>query len=243
MIYRSRRRLRAHGIDGLHPKRTSPPWDSYPRLGPVDEQAGLTTDLAWPTSGHRWLSLEFPDRGSAPPQAQGERALWRRELEQWERRLQVLKLHAATTADLHTERTRRNLRRPARNGGRIQELVCLNTFLIGKHQGVEPMWQITACDTGSSYAWAKVVLARSAKQGARFLTAGWSSSSPRPVGRLNEGSQIGRRVPSGDSRGKPSTNSGRWRSDLAVLGSGCLRISQGGLTCQQYYCTGRPSLG
>ena len=50
------------------------------------------------------------------------------------------------------------------------ELVCIDTFYIGKLKGVGKMWQITACDAASSYALAKVVAVCNANEAAAFLT-------------------------------------------------------------------------
>src|SRR5213596_2617772 len=42
------------------------------------------------------------------------------------------------------------------------ELVCLDTFYIGKLKGVGKVWQITACDAASSYGLARILPALSA---------------------------------------------------------------------------------
>src|SRR5213596_3647210 len=63
------------------------------------------------------------------------------------------------------------------------ELVCLDTFYIGKLKGVGKVWQITACDAASSYGLARILPALSAAAVAHFLRdvlvpaverAGWS---------------------------------------------------------------------
>ena len=62
------------------------------------------------------------------------------------------------------------------------ELVCLNTFYIGRLKGVGKVWLITACDAACWYATARIISANNAEQAARFLvqilvslyeTAGW----------------------------------------------------------------------
>ena len=70
--------------------------------------------------------------------------------------------HAAKTARLLTERTRR-----ARHVAVAAELVCLDTFFIGKLKGVG---QVTAGNTGTSPASAGVIPARNAGDAARLLT-------------------------------------------------------------------------
>ncbi len=109
-----------------------------------------------------------PTKGPRLPKHGG--AIWRMGLGRREARLLAVEGHGAKTAGLLTERTRRNLRRT----GHIArddpgEPVCLDTFFIGKLKGVGQLWQITACDPASSYAWAKAIPARNAVEAARFL--------------------------------------------------------------------------
>ena len=63
------------------------------------------------------------------------------------------------------------------------ELLCLDTFYIGKLKGVGKVWQVTACDVASSYGVARILPALSAAAVATFLRsvvvpavrqAGWS---------------------------------------------------------------------
>src|SRR6266853_891043 len=49
------------------------------------------------------------------------------------------------------------------------ELVCLDTFYIGKLKGVGKVWQITACDAATSYGIARILPALSPAATARFL--------------------------------------------------------------------------
>ena len=49
VFYRWKKRLRAYGADGLHPKRTSARPGRPPRLGLGEERAIVATALAWPT--------------------------------------------------------------------------------------------------------------------------------------------------------------------------------------------------
>ncbi|MDR7415881.1 MAG: DDE-type integrase/transposase/recombinase [Armatimonadota bacterium] len=51
------------------------------------------------------------------------------------------------------------------------EVVCVDTFYIGKLKGVGKVWQYTACDAACSYAIAEVSTEFSARAAARFLTS------------------------------------------------------------------------
>ena len=101
----------------------------------------------------------------------------------------VLEHHSARDAGLLTQRTRQMLWR-LRHGqtrhveaARPGELVCLDTFSIGKLKGVGKVWQVTACDAASSYGVARILPDLSAAAVASFLRtvvvpavrqAGWS---------------------------------------------------------------------
>jgi len=90
-------------------------------------------------------------------------------------RLGRLEHHSAGTCGLLTERTRRQLARARgvrpRHVHATQpgELVCLDTFYIGKLKGVGKIWQVTACDAACSYGVAWVLPELSAEATALFL--------------------------------------------------------------------------
>lgn len=192
LFYRWRRRYMAYGPDGLHPGRQAACRGRAPQLSAQDERTILALALAWPTWGPEQLSdqLGRPEHAGlriAPSTIY--RLLRRRGLQtRWER-LAVLEVHSAEAAGLLTERTRRQLaaaqrrQAPHIQAAKPGELVCLDTFYIGKLKGVGKVWQYTACDAACSFAVAQVSLHLSAAAAARFLTgrvlstfqdAGWS---------------------------------------------------------------------
>jgi transposase InsO family protein len=90
------------------------------------------------------------------------------------KRLTLLEQHSAARAGLLTQRTRRQLQKARKRRRHVQsehpgDLVCLDTFYIGKLKGVGKVWQITACDTASSYAIARILPANTAAAAAGFL--------------------------------------------------------------------------
>src|SRR3989304_1828598 len=93
----------------------------------------------------------------------------------WER-LAVLEAHSAQAAGLLTERTRRQMgAAQRRQAPHIQadqpgELVCVDTFYVGKLKGVGKVWQYTACDAACSFAVAQGSLHFSGAAGAPLLT-------------------------------------------------------------------------
>jgi transposase InsO family protein len=176
LFYRWRRRYLAYGPDGLYPKRPGPSRGRPPTLSVQAERALLAVALAHPTWGPARIGahLARPEHGGwnlAP--ATIYRFLRRVGLQTRYKRLAVLEVHSAQTAGLLTDRTRRALsaarRRRPRHVAAEQpgELVCLDTFYVGKLKGVGKVWQYTAC----SYAVAQVSTEFSAQAAARFLTA------------------------------------------------------------------------
>jgi transposase InsO family protein len=176
LFYRWRQRYVAYGPDGLHPRRHGPGRGRPPSLNATDERAILALALAWPTWGPARLAAqlaraEHGARRVAP--ATIYRLLRRRGLQtRWER-LAVLEVHSAAHAGLLTERTRRPVARRRRHphveAATPGEVVCLDTFYIGKLKGVGKVWQYTACDAACSYAVAQVSTEFSAQAAARFL--------------------------------------------------------------------------
>jgi len=143
------------------------------------ERAILALALAWPTWGPARLAVQLsrPEYGSwrvAP--ATIYRLLRRTDLRTRFQRLAVLEAHSAQAAGLLTERTRRRLTAAQRRRGphvaaqRPGDLVCLDTFYIGRLKEVGKVWQYTACDAACSYAIVQIATECSAEAAARFLT-------------------------------------------------------------------------
>ncbi len=179
LFYRWRRRYTAYGADGLHPRRQGPRRGRPPALSLQAERTILALALAWPTWGPARLAAQLaqPEHGGwhlAP--ATIYRLLRRQRLHTRGQRLAVLEVHSAQTAGLLTERTQRRLAATRRTrtmhvaAHQPGDLVCLDTFYVGKLKGVGKVWQYTACDAASSYALAAVSTAFSAEAAARFLT-------------------------------------------------------------------------
>lgn len=179
LFYRWKQRYLAYGPDGLHPRRHGPARGRPSSLSVQAEHAILALALAWPTWGPARLAVQLarPEHGGwrlAPTTIY--RLLRRRGLQTRWQRLAVLEVHSAQAAGLLTERTRRHLVAARRRSQHVMatvpgELVCLDTFYIGKLKGVGKVWQYTACDVACSYALAQVSTEFSAVAAARFLTS------------------------------------------------------------------------
>ena len=174
VFYRWRVRFERYGADGLHPRRHQAKRGRPPALAPHTERLIVGVALAWPTWGAGRLAAHLAHQGlAAVAPSTVQRCLRRAGLGTRRERLAVLEIHGATQG-LLTERTERALRR-ARSGRQHVaaehpgELVCLDTFYVGKLKGVGKVWQVTACDAACSYGAAQILPALSAKACAAFL--------------------------------------------------------------------------
>ncbi len=176
LFYRWRRRFERYGRDGLHPRRRQARPGRPPQVPPHVERLVVGHALAWPTWGCRRVSLQLArDLGVQVSPSTVQRLLRRAGLGRRRERLALLEHHSAGTCGLLTDRTRRQLARA--RGARARhlqaevpgELVCLDTFDIGKLKGVGRVWQITACDAACSYGVAGLLPALSAEATAAFL--------------------------------------------------------------------------
>jgi len=190
LFYRWRQRFERYGPDGLHPRRQHALRGRPRQIAPHVERLLLGVALAWPTWGCRRVAAHVA-RALGPRVAPStvQRILRRAGVPRRRDRLGLLEHHSAGTCGLLTERTRRQLARARGSVSRhIEatqpgELVCLDTFYIGKLKGVGKVWQMTACDAACSYGVAWLLPELSAAAAATFLRtilvplyrrAGWS---------------------------------------------------------------------
>jgi len=177
VFYRWRQRLERYGVDGVHPRRQRARAGRPVATAPEVERLVLGIAISAATWGSRRIAAYLARTWRvrlAPSTVQ--RLLRRVGLATRRARLTVLEQQAARTAGLLTERTRQRLWR-ARYGRTRHvdakepgELVCLDTFYIGRLKGVGKVWQITACDAAaSSYGLAGLLPAHDAAAAATFL--------------------------------------------------------------------------
>jgi transposase InsO family protein len=156
LFYRLRRRLEDYGPDGVHPKRGHARRGRPPAVPVQTERRVIALALAWPTCGPQWYSDQLAREGVAVAATTVWRLLRRQQLGTRRARLAVLERASAATTGLLTERTAKAVRHvQAVTPG---ELVSLDTFYVGKLKGVGKVWQITACDVASSFAWAHLLI-------------------------------------------------------------------------------------
>ena len=190
LFYRWQHRLSRYGVDGLHPRRLQARPGRPPQLAPEVERRLLAVAIAEATWGAQRLAAYAHRLWRLRVAASTVQRLLRRHgLATRRQRLLVLEHHSARDAGLLTQRTRQMLWR-LRHGQtshveaeRPGELLCLDTFYIGKLKGVGKVWQVTACGVASSYGVARIRPELSAAAVATFLRtvvlpavrqAGWS---------------------------------------------------------------------
>jgi transposase InsO family protein len=173
LFYRWKRRLERYGADGVHPRRRAASRGRPPALALQDERSILALALSWPTLGPNQLASRLAREGRPIAASTVYRALRRVGLGTHRERLLVLECHSAERAGLLTERTRRRLERTRRHrhieAEHPGDLVCLDSFYIGKLKGVGKVWQLTACDAACSFAAARIVPGATADEAASFL--------------------------------------------------------------------------
>ena len=158
-FYRLRARHEQYGPDGVHPKRHRARRGRPTQVSVTDERRVVAEALAWPTRGPQWISDRLRRDGRELPPTTIWRVLHRHQLGTRRERLAVLEQRSATQLGLLTDRTHR-ARRASRHVAAHQpgDLCCLDTFYVGKLKGVGKIWQLTACDAASSYAFAQVIV-------------------------------------------------------------------------------------
>lgn len=188
LFYRWRKRFESYGADGLHPKRTRAGLGRPSAVTPEQERAVIALALASPTSGPQRFADQLLSQGVRMAPSTIHRLLRRVGLGSRRERLGVVEHHSARSVGLLTERTREKLLRVRFGRTRhVQaevpgELVCFDSFYVGKLKGVGPVWQLTACDAACSFGFARIVPWPTAAAAAAFLeqvvlpayrSAGW----------------------------------------------------------------------
>ena len=176
LFYRWRKRFERYGPDGVHPRRQQARRGRPSPLAPQVEQLVIGLALGWGTWGAARLAAHLArQHGVRVAPSTIQRLLRRVGLATRRARLAVIEHQSLRQVGLLTERTRRQLLR-ARHGATRHveahipgELVCLDTFYIGRLKGVGKVWQITACDAACSYGLAWLLPTLSAQAAAAFL--------------------------------------------------------------------------
>ena len=159
--YEWRRRYLEFGDAGLWPKPVRPVrWNR--QTPPALEHKVLAYALQCPTRGPQHISdqLALPAYGGVRISGTAVYKILKRHGLQtrWER-LARLEGAALESIGLVTERSAKTLAKLRHvEASRPGELVCLDSFYIGRLKGVGRVWQLTACDAASSFGVAMVIV-------------------------------------------------------------------------------------
>lgn len=176
LFYRWERAYRAYGRDGLRPRPAAP--ERHPRRLPAHvEDAICALAVEFHEEGPRRIArkLSQPRYGGYRVSPSGVyRCLRRFGLSTRFERRAAAEARSLVQAGLVTERAWRRVR-AAEATRRIEaslpgELLCLDAFYVGKLKGVGRLWQFTAVDAATRFAWARLVVHhKTARQAAAFL--------------------------------------------------------------------------
>ena len=153
--YRWKRQVERHGLDALRPRERRRPRMPN-QLSPLVEQRIVAFALGHPGLGPRRIAAELgrPRWGGIGVSATGVwRCLRRHGLSPRAKRLALVAGYAAPYQPPREPSRERHV-----EAGRPGELVGVDCFFLGRLHGSKgAVWQVTAIDVASSYAWAELV--------------------------------------------------------------------------------------
>jgi transposase InsO family protein len=166
-FYKFKKRFELHGFEGLHDKiRQSP---SMPHKLSLEKRLAIL-DVVYdkPVRGAQYIAMRLAEKGIYV----SEGAIWNflssEELNT--RRKRRLWAEAQGKPGVFTEKERQIMQ--AKNNhvesNSPGELVSVDTFTVSV-KGLGKIWQYTACDTYSSYGWAKLYLDKTADNSVDFV--------------------------------------------------------------------------
>jgi len=169
-FYKWNHRYHLYGEAGLRNIKRDPP--AMPNITPLDVEMRILDYIEQnPSYGPVHIADEMCQAGVPVKSAAVYNVLKRHDLNTRKKRLEHLRIKrgvVATPADLDRDRERSKHRSlDTRYPGHI---VGMDVFYVGTLKGVGRIYQFTAIDTYSSYAWAKLYTNKSALSACDFLT-------------------------------------------------------------------------
>src|SRR5438309_5069050 len=167
--YRWVSRAARYGLAALMPKARRRP--AQPNACPPEVvEIILAEAVARPTLGARRLLEHLAERGVALSASGVQKVLNRHRLGWRAQRLAALAQITAAETGLVTDEARNGPFGFCHFAARPGDLVALDTFYVGKLKGVGAVYQLTAVDTATRWAMARLVVGdKSAAEAARFV--------------------------------------------------------------------------
>lgn len=168
-FYKWRNNFRAEGNEGLKNRTRKPnPHNKTPVK--VEEVVLAALDLC-PSYGAQRIALILKRKGTVIGRTAIHGIMKRNRLNRRKDRLEWVRINSGeivTLSELETARMKAKSRHiHAENPG---DLVGLDTFYVGCLKGVGRIYQMTGCDTATSFGWAKLYTDKSADAAIDFLS-------------------------------------------------------------------------
>ncbi len=167
-FYKWFNRYRKLGPPGLH---NQVPWRCPANRTPLHiEGPVLDIIMQFPHAGPETIALRLKQLGLTLGKTAVHGIMKRNHLNKRQQRLERLRIDSGEViklSDLETARQKAKRRHlQADNPG---DLVCLDLFYVGCLKGIGRIYQMTACDAATSFAWAKLYPDKSASAARDFL--------------------------------------------------------------------------
>ncbi len=169
-FYRWLLRYTAYGEEGLRTIERNTP--AMPNQTPLELETAILDFIArFPAYGPQRVADELTQAGIFVKRSAVYNVLKRRDLNTRKKRMEYVRIKngvAATASDL--DRDREQAKHRSLNTRYPGHIVEMDTFYVGTLKGVGRIYQFTAIDTFSSYAWAGLYTDKSAISSCDFLT-------------------------------------------------------------------------
>jgi len=167
-FYKWRNNFRIEGLDGLKNRiRRSHPHNKTPAK--IEELVLATMDQ-FPAYGPQRIAYILKRNGTDIGRTAVHGVMKRNHLNRRKKRLEWVRIRSGeivTLSELETARQKAKSRHiEAQSPG---ELVGLDTFYVGCLKGIGRIYQMTGCDTATSFGWAKLYTDKSAASSINFL--------------------------------------------------------------------------
>jgi len=180
-FYKWKRRYDQYGKAGLRNIDRSPP--AMPNRTPLDiEMKILDFITTYPTYGPQRIANEFTMKNVPVKPSAVYNVLKRYNLNTRKQRLEYMRIKngvVSTTTDLERDKDKSKSRSlDTRYPGHI---IGMDVFYVGTLKGVGRIFQFTAIDTYSSYAWAKLYTDKSAVSACDFMMHVYNNNLDVPI--------------------------------------------------------------
>ncbi|MFC1555671.1 IS481 family transposase [candidate division KSB1 bacterium] len=180
-FYKWMNRFKRYGPDGLRTVERRPP--AQPNQTPLDVEMKILAYIdLYPSHGPVHIANELTRAGTRVNSSAVYNVLKRRNLNTHKQRLEYIRVkHGIVTTATDLQRARDLAKKRSLKTDYPGHIVGMDVFYVGTLKGVGRIFQVTAIDTYSSYAWAKLYTDKSARSACDFLLHVRNNSQDVPV--------------------------------------------------------------